>query len=184
MTMTTAEAIAATEQLLAELRAAEAAPLAATGPPPYVATGELITSAWGNAVVDGLAVQGVVATGSTSIAGGALGTCAWAQTSNPAWGTNPTLVVPAGTFGWFTLMSNLVAGPSMGASMFADNVLTVTRGGTNTAFTAYVPQGKGTITTFGSTDLAAGDQIKVQIYNPTGAAAFFTVFLVIARMAL
>lgn len=183
MTMTTTEAIAATEQLLAELRAIEATPLA-DAPPPYVASGELITSAWGNAVVDGLKVQGVVAQGAPSIPAGTLAQASWSSTSNPTWGTNPTLVAPSGTFGWFTVMANLVSGPTMGAGMFADVLLTVTRGATPTSFTNYVAQGKSTVTTFGSIDLAAGDQVKVQIYNPTGAAAFFTVVLVVARMSL
>jgi hypothetical protein len=52
MTMTTTEAIAAVEGVLAQLRAAEVAPLAAGAIPPQVAAGELITSAWGNAVAD------------------------------------------------------------------------------------------------------------------------------------
>lgn len=54
MTMTTTEAIAAVEEILAQLRSVEVNPLAAGDLPPRVAAGELITSAWGNAVYDEL----------------------------------------------------------------------------------------------------------------------------------
>jgi len=50
MTMTTTQAIEAVEAVLAQLRAVEVAPLA-SDLPPTVAAGELITSAWGNAVI-------------------------------------------------------------------------------------------------------------------------------------
>jgi len=61
-TMTVDEAISQVADVLAQLRATQAVPAAAVDPdgyPSHVAAGELIESAWGNAVVDTLRGLGV-----------------------------------------------------------------------------------------------------------------------------
>jgi len=90
--LTVAEAMAQVATILDGLRALEAAPAAAVtadGYPGNVAAGELIESAWGNAVVTGFSKSGIV------IAGTAAGA------SNIAVGAGAqvgTITLPAGSF--------------------------------------------------------------------------------------
>lgn len=174
------------EALVARLEALGIAPLAdevdeqAIVIPPYVAPGELIESVWGNKVVDALIYlstrNGLTAIGSPSIASNALQQVSWSQWSTPTWGNGPVFVAPVGTEGLYVFSCD-VDGPQMGVDQFADVSINVKA----QSYVSYIPPGKSQVTAFAMIDISPGDQVSVQIYNPTPAAAFFTTTLNIYR---
>src|SRR5258707_1040517 len=92
----------------------------------------------------GAANQSLVATGSPSVASGAVQQLSYSALSTSTWGSGPVFVVPAGVSGWFALMLN-VAGPQIQAGAFADCIINAK----TTNFNNYVPGSKSKITTVG-----------------------------------
>lgn len=124
MTMTVDEAIASVEGVLAQLRAVEAlaaAPLAAGALPPHVAAGDLITSAWGNAVVDVLTATDAIYAGSCP--GGTVAAGGQAQVA--------TITLPQGVWAlWYqvqvmtTVSLDISVRAFVGGSAWSDTVWT------------------------------------------------------------
>jgi hypothetical protein len=168
---------------ITDLAVTPRAPVDPDGFPAHVAAGELIESAWGNATVDTLHLlhsrHALIALGSPSIPGGTLQQASFSTLSDTSWGPGPVFIAPAGTAGFYAFMANITGAPTMIADTYADVTINVK----TTGFNNFIPGGKSKITTVGFTDLAPADQVSVSIYNPTGAAAFFTVTLVILRVA-
>lgn len=156
--------------------------MASPTPPTYVAPGELITSAWGNAVVDMLVWlntrRGVTALGSISIAAGAVQSMSWQTLSTPDWGAGPTLIAPASTTGLYLLSCN-VTSPVITAGADADCIINVG----STSFRNFIPGGKTGVTVNGFGNMVSGDQVSVQIYNPNATAQFFNASLNVFAVA-
>ncbi|MET0578005.1 MAG: hypothetical protein ABW122_05060 [Ilumatobacteraceae bacterium] len=112
--------------------------------------------------------HGISTLGATAIGSGVVGTLAWTTLSTPDWGPGPILTAPAGTNGLYFISLNVSAASPMNGD--ADCYIFVNSDG----YANYIPNGKSVITVNALVSMSPGHQLKFQVYNPTGAAMYFT----------
>jgi len=166
-------------------------PFAAVNPdgtPGHVAAGELIESAWGNAVVDSLYPWKGVGVVNTNVAVPSFGqpSVIWVSKSfdtDNYWTTGEFLTIPAKRGGIYVATADVLM--STAATAVGDMVIDRLNGPTGTGiWFGYIPIAKTRITWTAVSQAQPGDQFRVRVYNPNGAAVTMSVQLAMWRVAL
>lgn len=174
--------VVALETLLGD-GAVSAAAVNPDGTPGHVAAGELIESAWGNAVVDTLTMlRGVgVYTGTFAVGAGQAPIITWTGEAYDTDGYHVSaandIVIPANRAGTYVL--EVRASTDVGVSAVADLIVNFA----GVALTSYIPVNRRTVATGHLLRLGAGTTINVQLYNE-GAARNFNASLELIRVAI
>jgi hypothetical protein len=159
------------------------APMSITGLPPHVAAGELIESAWGNAVVDSLTKlddalttqQLLAITTGQAIGAGAVATISFTNVSGE-FGPGPT------TFAFPVAGNYVVSFTANGAATTASNDLVVTAAGV--AYQGGILPGKGSAVVAFANQFQAGAQLFCQVFNANSVAVNFTATLYALRLSV
>jgi hypothetical protein len=160
-----------------------AAPMSITGLPPHVAAGELITSAWGNAVVDSLTKlddalttqQLLAITTGQAVAAGAVATISFTDVAGE-FGAGPT------TFGFPVTGNYVVSFSANGVAATASNDLVVTAAGT--PYQGGILPGKVAGVVAFANLFQAGQQLSCSVYNANSVAVNFTASLYALRLSV
>jgi len=187
----TLDEIRALAARLDQLLATGVTPAAAVNPdgtPGHVAAGELIESAWGNAVVDSIYPWHGVGVVNTNVAVPSFGqpSVIWVSKSfdtDNFWTTGEFLTIPANRGGIYVASADVLM--SAAATAPGDMVIDRVNGPTGTGiWIGYIPTAKQRITFNAVSQAQPGDQFRMRVYNPNGAAVTMSVQLTLWRVAL